>query len=51
MRGNAEGWKTHMMGLEQMVEVRGGITEFSIGLQLKIQRSAVLRQSPMVIGY
>jgi hypothetical protein len=38
MRGNVEGWKVHMMGLKQMVEVRGGTTQFSIGLQLKIHR-------------
>lgn len=38
IRGNVEGWKVHMMGLKQMVEVRGGITQFSIGLQLKIHR-------------
>lgn len=28
-----------MMGLKQMVDVRGGITNFSIGLQLKLHRS------------
>ncbi|KAE9369661.1 hypothetical protein N431DRAFT_344728 [Stipitochalara longipes BDJ] len=39
IRGNVDGWKTHMMGLNQMVDVRGGITQFSIGLQLKLHRS------------
>jgi hypothetical protein len=38
MRGDVEGWKVHMMGLKQIVEVRGGLAQFSIGLQLKIHR-------------
>jgi hypothetical protein len=41
IRGNIEGWKIHMMGLKQMVDMRGGITEFSVGLQLKLHRSVL----------
>ncbi|KAK0101579.1 hypothetical protein ONS95_006743 [Cadophora gregata] len=39
LRGNYEGWKLHMGGMKQMVDLKGGLTGFSPGLQLKLHRA------------
>ena len=35
---NYEGWKVHMTGMKQMVDLKGGVAGFSPGLQLKMHR-------------
>jgi hypothetical protein len=43
LRGNMDGWRVHMSGLKQMVDLRGGLKAFSVSLQLKIHRWVHLR--------
>lgn len=38
LRGNVDGWRIHMSGLKQMIDLRGGLKMFSVSLQLKIHR-------------
>ncbi|PVH76068.1 hypothetical protein DL98DRAFT_657766 [Cadophora sp. DSE1049] len=42
LRGNYEGWKIHMGGMKQMVDLRGGVASFSLGLQLKLHRADLM---------
>ncbi|CZR64292.1 uncharacterized protein PAC_14190 [Phialocephala subalpina] len=42
IKGNTEGWRIHMSGLKQMVELKGGLTKMEVGIQLKLHRADLL---------
>ncbi|KAF8860638.1 hypothetical protein BDZ45DRAFT_688206 [Acephala macrosclerotiorum] len=42
IRGNTEGWRIHMSGLKQMVDLKGGLTKMEVGIQLKLHRADLL---------
>ncbi|KAH7395644.1 hypothetical protein BKA64DRAFT_745837 [Cadophora sp. MPI-SDFR-AT-0126] len=42
LRGNYEGWKVHMRGMKQMVDLRGGVAGLDHGLQLKLYRADLM---------
>jgi len=42
LRGNASLWRVHMTGLKQMIDMRGGLKNFSVSLQLKIHRADLM---------
>ncbi|KAH8811060.1 hypothetical protein F5884DRAFT_749455 [Xylogone sp. PMI_703] len=39
LQGNFNGWRIHMLGVKNMTDSRGGITELSNTLQLKLNRA------------
>ncbi|KAE8441420.1 hypothetical protein EG329_004976 [Mollisiaceae sp. DMI_Dod_QoI] len=42
IKGNRDGWKIHMAGLKQMVDLKGGLTNFGVTIQLKLHRADLL---------
>ncbi|KAL2072124.1 hypothetical protein VTL71DRAFT_11467 [Oculimacula yallundae] len=49
LRGNYDGWVVHMKGLQQMVDLKGGIATFSTTLQLKLHRADLMGASEYLV--